>query len=168
MRLAVAWHGSQPRSSHVEVCALDGPGHGRAWTTITKYSLLQGCTPPQAEMLAACMSSLGGRFFVPWLALMTQMDSIVKPFLIDYDSTQSLVLFDGEREVACCNLVPPFPDFPSEWSATVEANIVNDGYTYVQREMYSAAQVCTFTRSYYIASASARTCHASCCRFCQP
>ena len=65
----------------------------------------------------------------------------MQPFLIDYDSTQSLVLFDGENEVACCNLIPPFPDFPSEWSATVEANIVNDGYTYVQREIYSAAQV---------------------------
>ena len=65
----------------------------------------------------------------------------MQPFLIDYDSTQSLVLFDGENEVACCNLIPPFPDFPSEWSATVEANIINDGYTYVQRELYSAAQV---------------------------
>ena len=65
----------------------------------------------------------------------------MQPFLIDYDSTQSLTLFDGEREVACCNLVPPFPDFPTEWSATVEANIVNDGYTYVQRELYSASQV---------------------------
>ncbi len=75
------------------------------------------------------------------LAGATQMDSVVQPFLIDYDSTQSLTLFDGEREVACCNLVPPFPDFPTEWSATVEANIVNDGYTYVQRELYSASQV---------------------------
>ena len=76
------------------------------------------------------------------MAMASQADSIVQPFLIAYDSTQSLVLFDGENEVACCNLIPPFPDFPSEWSATVEANIVNDGYTYVQREIYSAAQVC--------------------------
>ncbi len=65
----------------------------------------------------------------------------MQPLLIDYDSTQSLLVFDGENEVACCDLIPPFPDFPSEWSVTVEANILNDGYTYVQREIYSAAQV---------------------------
>ena len=33
------------------------------------------------------------------------------------------------------------PDFPTEWSATVEANIVDQGYTYVQKETYSQTQV---------------------------
>ena len=45
------------------------------------------------------------------------------------------------HQVACCDLVPPIPDFPTEWSATVEANIVNQGYTYVQKETYSQTQV---------------------------
>ncbi len=38
-------------------------------------------------------------------------------------------------------MIPPFPDFPTEWRATVEANIINQGYTYVQRETYSEAHV---------------------------
>lgn len=38
-------------------------------------------------------------------------------------------------------MIPPFPDFPTEWRATVEANIINQGYTYVQRETYSESQV---------------------------
>lgn len=44
-------------------------------------------------------------------------------------------------QVACCDMIPPFPDFPTEWRATVEANIINQGYTYVQRETYSEAHV---------------------------
>jgi len=66
--------------------------------------------------------------------------STVLDFLVDYDSTQALVVYDGTEQVACCNLIPPFPDFPTEWRSTVEANIVNQGYTYVQRETYSQAR----------------------------
>lgn len=38
-------------------------------------------------------------------------------------------------------MIPPFPDFPTEWSSTVEANIINQGYTYVQKETYSESKV---------------------------
>jgi hypothetical protein len=46
------------------------------------------------------------------------------------------------QNLFCCNIQPVFPDFPSEWSATVEANIVEKGYTYVQHEYYSQSQAC--------------------------
>ncbi|KAK9820061.1 hypothetical protein WJX72_005604 [[Myrmecia] bisecta] len=61
------------------------------------------------------------------------------PFLMDYDEARSLVLYDNGQAVACCNMVPPFPDFPSEWSATVETNIVDRGYTFVMTQYYSAS-----------------------------
>jgi len=66
-------------------------------------------------------------------------------------------------QVACCDLIPPFPDFPTEWMATVEANIINQGYTYVQRETYSEAHVrffrprCLFTSSFLAHAACSAT-----------
>jgi len=38
---------------------------------------------------------------------------------------------------ACCTLLPAFPDFPEERSATIEANIVNQNFTFVARYMAS-------------------------------
>jgi hypothetical protein len=67
--------------------------------------------------------------------------SVTVPFLVDYDSAQSVVFFQTNgNPVACVNLRPPFPDFPDEWVATVEANIINKGYTFAMREYYSATR----------------------------
>ena len=95
---------------------------------------------------------------------------------MDYDSAQSIVVTDTSGtsledglQLACCELVPPFPNFPDEWwvdciepttvsvnffetvqcespfstcrTATIEINIVNKGYTFVQREYYSKSAV---------------------------
>ncbi len=38
---------------------------------------------------------------------------------------------------ACCTLLPAFPDLPEERSATIEANIVNQNFTFVARYMAS-------------------------------
>lgn len=38
---------------------------------------------------------------------------------------------------ACCTLQPAFPDLPDEHSETIEANIVNQNYTFVARHMFS-------------------------------
>ena len=82
------------------------------------------------------------------------------PFLVDYDSAGSVVLYaddDGATgsgvedggppsssstssvPLACCNLSPPPPDFPEEWSAVIEANVRDKGYTMVVRQLYSAS-----------------------------
>ena len=77
------------------------------------------------------------------------------PFLVDYDSAGSVVLYaddDGATTtttagsgsgagvpLACCNLSPPPPDFPDEWSAVIEANVRDKGYTMVVRQLYSAS-----------------------------
>lgn len=71
------------------------------------------------------------------------------PFLVDYDAAGSVVLYsDGDGDggssssstpLACCNLSPPPPDFPEEWSAVIEANVRDKGYTMVVRQLYSAS-----------------------------
>ena len=38
---------------------------------------------------------------------------------------------------ACCTLQPAFPDLPDEHSETIEANIVNQNFTFVARHMFS-------------------------------
>ena len=40
-------------------------------------------------------------------------------------------------EQACCTLQPAFPDLPDEHSETIEANIVNQNFTFVARHMFS-------------------------------
>lgn len=90
------------------------------------------------------------------------------PFLVDYDSAGSVVLYadagtglvnddnssadgvggGGETSpspppppipIACCSLSPPPPDFPDEWSAVIEANVRDKGYTMVVRQLYSTS-----------------------------
>jgi len=74
------------------------------------------------------------------------------PFLVDYDAAGSVVLYadessgmGGDEEtsssvpLACCSLTPPPPDFPDEWSAVIEANVRDKGYTMVVRQLYSAS-----------------------------
>ena len=76
------------------------------------------------------------------------------PFLVDYDASGSVVLYADETAaggdggggggtspvpLACCNLSPPPPDFPEEWSAVIEANVRDKGYTMVVRQLYSAS-----------------------------
>lgn len=71
-----------------------------------------------------------------------------QPWLVDYDRALSVVLHEGPAvtgyapgavgsRAACCDLVPLLPDLPPEWSATVEANIGDKGYTMVRQEFYS-------------------------------
>lgn len=61
------------------------------------------------------------------------------PSLVDYDNAASVRLFDeNNKYVACCDLTPPLPELPNEWSATVEANINNKGYTISRREHHSS------------------------------
>jgi len=60
------------------------------------------------------------------------------PFLVDYDEAVSVVAYDGSTPIACCQLAPPAPVLPDEWGATVEANIVEKGYTLALRQVYSA------------------------------
>ena len=43
----------------------------------------------------------------------------------------------GSHAQVCCDLVPAFPDLPDERSATIEANIVNQNYTFVARHYFS-------------------------------
>lgn len=86
------------------------------------------------------------------------------PFLVDFDAAGSVVLYadepsgssgggggaggvggagggnaGGPAPLACCNLSPPPPDFPEEWSAVIEANVRDKGYTLVVRQLYSAS-----------------------------
>lgn len=48
-----------------------------------------------------------------------------------------LIADHGSRAQVCCDLVPAFPDLPDERSATIEANIVNQNYTFVARHYFS-------------------------------
>ena len=50
---------------------------------------------------------------------------------------------------ACCTLQPAFPDLPDEHSETIEANIVNQNFTFVARHMFSRSYgvVCTGSRA---------------------
>ena len=77
------------------------------------------------------------------------------PFLVDYDAAGSVVLYADDAgtggedatpsssspavPLACCSLSPPPPDFPEEWSAVIEANVRDKGYTMVVRQLYSAS-----------------------------
>ena len=47
-------------------------------------------------------------------SLLLQKVSGVLPFLIDYDDAASVVILtNGGTVVACANLIPPPPDFPT-------------------------------------------------------
>jgi hypothetical protein len=76
--------------------------------------------------------------------------SATQPFLADYDRALSLVLHEGAASfgyapaatgarAACCDLVPNLPDMPDTWSATIECNFAEKGYTMVRQEFYSTA-----------------------------
>ncbi|DBA67752.1 TPA: hypothetical protein ACH3X2_001336 [Trebouxia sp. C0005] len=68
-------------------------------------------------------------------------NSTTLPYLVDYDSTQSMVIVNAAGQyIACTAMTPPLPDFPDEWSATVESNIVNKGYTFTMNQYYSLSQ----------------------------
>ena len=63
-------------------------------------------------------------------------------FLIDYDAVQSVAIYSGLQTagqgfVGCSLMIPPPPDFPSDWSALVEANFANWGLTFTTRQLYS-------------------------------
>mmetsp|Transcript_46590 Transcript_46590/g.149626 ORF Transcript_46590/g.149626 Transcript_46590/m.149626 type:complete len:388 (+) Transcript_46590:1322-2485(+) len=62
-----------------------------------------------------------------------------RPWVADFDAARSVVLHNPETgaKFACCDLVPPFPELPADWTATIEAAITNKGYTYTRREVYS-------------------------------
>ena len=67
-----------------------------------------------------------------------QSNSTVYYELVNYDDAQSTVIFDTQRNaLACCNMVPPFPNFPNDWTATIETNNLWSGFTQVTRELYS-------------------------------
>ena len=69
----------------------------------------------------------------------TAKSSVTIDKLVDYDKAASMRLFDDAgRPLACCDLVPPRPDLPDDWSATIEANINNRGYSISRREHHSA------------------------------
>ena len=70
--------------------------------------------------------------------------STTLPYLVDYDAVGSVVLYAPSpiadappTPVACIGLAPPPPTFPDEWGATIEANIVDAGYTLPLRQIYS-------------------------------
>ena len=70
--------------------------------------------------------------------------SVTLPYLVDYDAVGSVVLYAPPfvagappTPVACIGLAPPPPTFPDEWGATIEANLVDAGYTLPLRQIYS-------------------------------
>ncbi|KAK9815002.1 hypothetical protein WJX73_004562 [Symbiochloris irregularis] len=68
--------------------------------------------------------------------------SMTYPFLVGYDMVESVAIYSGSVSsgpnfLGCVNMVPPPPDFPSDWSATVEINIAEWGLTLASRQMYS-------------------------------
>ena len=79
---------------------------------------------------------------MPDQSVLAQNFSVTYPFLIDYDRVESVVIYEGFRTVgtdytACANMIPPPPDFPSDWSAMIEANFVDRGLTFTMRQLYS-------------------------------
>ena len=75
--------------------------------------------------------------------------SATQPWLVDYDRALSVVLHEPSAAAgysptaagarfACCNLAPNLPDFPTTWSATIEANFGKGrAYTMTRQEFYS-------------------------------
>ena len=58
-----------------------------------------------------------------------------------FNPMQSVLLEVNGVRVACCELVPPTPELPSDWAAGIEANFAepsgNKSYTINRYEMYS-------------------------------
>ncbi len=47
------------------------------------------------------------------LILLLQANSTTLPYLVDYDSTQSMVIVNAAGQyIACTAMTPPLPDFP--------------------------------------------------------
>ena len=47
------------------------------------------------------------------LALLLQTKSTTLPYLVDYDSTQAMVIVNTAGQyIACTSMTPPLPDFP--------------------------------------------------------
>jgi len=69
--------------------------------------------------------------------MVNMTNSTIYDFLVDYDEAKSVVIYGNNNILACQNLIPPFPDFPSDWSATIETTDVERGFTYVFQEIYS-------------------------------
>ena len=83
---------------------------------------------------------IGWRAPLKRACLRPQAASVVFPFLVDYDSAQSMVITNSEQQaVACCTLYPPMPDFPTEWSSLLESNSPTFGFTFLMQLYYSAS-----------------------------
>jgi hypothetical protein len=70
--------------------------------------------------------------------------SVTRAWLADYDRTGSVVLYEPlGAPFACCDLVPNLPNLPDTWSATIEANFVQNAsqisYTMLRKEWYHKA-----------------------------
>ncbi|KAK9846326.1 hypothetical protein WJX81_001544 [Elliptochloris bilobata] len=69
----------------------------------------------------------------------------IVPYMVDPNAAQSVAIWadntgsglDYTIPVACCTLTPAFPDLPDEHSETIEANIVNQNYTFVAHHTFS-------------------------------
>ncbi|KAK9837398.1 hypothetical protein WJX84_001577, partial [Apatococcus fuscideae] len=74
------------------------------------------------------------------VANLSASNSSIFNFLVDYDNALSVVIYNNGAAVSCSDMVPPFPDFPNEWQATIEMNRVDQGTTWAIDQTYSQSK----------------------------
>ncbi|GBG81222.1 hypothetical protein CBR_g31894 [Chara braunii] len=67
-----------------------------------------------------------------------------RPFVVTFDEAKSVSVkvrrVDDWEVIACCDLIPRFPDIPDEWTVTIESNLVKQRNTVYKTEFYSASR----------------------------